>query len=133
MPPAFEKLCSKLGSDSSYDKNNLRNVKNRLSQDLLSHATVRNRTDGLFFVKVIWESGIDLARLVECLYLFRRERHVEAPNIILHLPHPSPPPDRAHPHPPPPHPRQRHSPPPAPRLPRHPFHRPHHSPAPLLP
>jgi len=34
---------------------------------------------------VIWESGIDLARLVECLYLFRRERHVEARKIILQL------------------------------------------------
>jgi hypothetical protein len=39
------------------------------SHDLVSHATERNRAEGLFGVKVIWESGIDLARLVECLYL----------------------------------------------------------------
>ena len=46
---------------------------------------LRGRTDVLFGVKVIWESGIDLARLVECLYLFRRERQVEARKIILQL------------------------------------------------
>src|SRR3984893_17654031 len=57
----------------------------RLRQDLVSHATERNRADGFFSVKVIWESGIDLARLVECLYLFRRERQVEARKIILQL------------------------------------------------
>jgi hypothetical protein len=43
------------------------------SQDLISHATERYRADGLFGVKAIGESGVDLARLVECLYLFRRE------------------------------------------------------------
>jgi hypothetical protein len=48
------------------------------SHDLVSHATVRIRADVLFGVKAIWESGIDLARLVECLYLFRRERKLEA-------------------------------------------------------
>ena len=42
-----------------------------LCQDLLAHTTVRNRADILFGVKVIWESEIDLAGLVECLYLFR--------------------------------------------------------------
>ena len=41
------------------------------SQDLFSHAAVGNRADLLFGIKVIWESGIDLARLVECFYLFR--------------------------------------------------------------
>jgi hypothetical protein len=55
------------------------------SYDLVSHATVHSRADELFGVKVIWESGIDLARLVECLYLFRRERQVEARKIILQL------------------------------------------------
>ena len=34
------------------------------SHDLVSHATVRIRADVLFGVKAIWESGIDLARLV---------------------------------------------------------------------
>src|SRR6202011_4544697 len=33
----------------------------------------------------MWESGIDFARLVEFLYLFRRERQVEARKIILQL------------------------------------------------
>jgi hypothetical protein len=41
------------------------------SQDLVSHATVRIRADMLFGIKVIGKSGIDLARLVECFYLFR--------------------------------------------------------------
>ena len=40
---------------------------------MVSHVTVHGSADLLFSVKVIWESGIDLARLVECLYLFRRE------------------------------------------------------------
>jgi hypothetical protein len=44
-----------------------------LCQDFVSRATVRNRADGLFGVKVIWESEIDLARLVECLHLFPGE------------------------------------------------------------
>ena len=57
----------------------------RSSHNLVSHATVSSRADVLFGVKVIWESGIDLARLVECLYLFRRERQVEARKIILQL------------------------------------------------
>jgi hypothetical protein len=55
------------------------------SHDTISHATVHSRADLLFGVKVIWESGIDLARLVECLYLFRRENQVEARKIILQL------------------------------------------------
>ena len=55
------------------------------SHDLVSHATVGYRADLLFGVKVIRESGIDLARLVECLYLFRRERQVEARQIVLQL------------------------------------------------
>ena len=33
----------------------------RSSHDLVSHPAERNRADGLFGVKVIWESGIDLA------------------------------------------------------------------------
>ena len=57
----------------------------RSSHDPVSHATVRIRTDMLFGVKAIGKSGIDLARLVECLYLFRRERKVEARKIILQL------------------------------------------------
>ena len=40
------------------------------SQDLVSHAAVRIRADMLFGIKVVGESGIDLARLVECSYLF---------------------------------------------------------------
>src|ERR1700674_3001355 len=56
-----------------------------LSQDLVSHAAVRNRADMLFGIKVIWESGIDLARLVECFYLLRCERQVEALKIVLQL------------------------------------------------
>jgi hypothetical protein len=43
----------------------------RSSQDLVSHAAVCNRTDKLLGIKVIWESEIDLARLVEGFYLFR--------------------------------------------------------------
>jgi hypothetical protein len=43
----------------------------RSSQDLVSHAAVCNRADKLFGINVIWESEIDLARLVECFYLFR--------------------------------------------------------------
>src|ERR1700719_4662015 len=39
----------------------------------------------LFGVKAIWESGIDLARLVERLYLFRRVRKLEARKIVLQL------------------------------------------------
>ena len=41
------------------------------NQDLVSHAAVRIRADMLFGIKVIGESGIDLARLVQCFYLFR--------------------------------------------------------------
>src|SRR6266849_480153 len=55
------------------------------SHDLVSDATVHSRADVLFGVKVIWGTGIALARLVECLYLFRRERQVEARKIILQL------------------------------------------------
>jgi len=55
------------------------------SHDLVSDATVHSGADLLFGGKVIWESGIDLARLVECLYLFRRESKVEARKIILQL------------------------------------------------
>jgi len=43
----------------------------RSNQYLVSHAAVRTRADVLFGIKVIGESGIDLARLVECFYLFR--------------------------------------------------------------
>src|ERR1700686_2682484 len=49
----------------------LENLHGQSSQDLVSHAAVHNRPDLLFGIKVIWESGIDLARLVERFYLFR--------------------------------------------------------------
>src|ERR1700691_4813493 len=42
-------------------------------QGMIWHATAHGSADLLFSVKVIWEYGIDLARLVECLYFFRRE------------------------------------------------------------
>src|SRR6266478_3097201 len=64
-------------------KNSLAIAALHLSQDLVSHATIRNRADELFFVKVIWKSEINLASHVKRLHLFRRERHVEARKIGL--------------------------------------------------
>jgi hypothetical protein len=88
-PPMVQLICSSAAticfvSCESSDKLNLQ----LSSHDLVSQTAVHGRADLLFCGKMIWniwKSGIDLARLVECLNLFARERQVEARKIILQL------------------------------------------------